>query len=132
MSKFEWTVNGTVLENGELVAHFDDDNELVIDGTVEPEKLADDAIIALREDGLNPDQFRDFTWENYACYAAGLTPWETTLMNSKDCKQCGKEFDRQSMGANNPWSAEKYFQNAQICNECAAKIDDPIADNWEA
>ncbi len=96
MSKFEWTADGRIIyaghdkltsgyhADGELLAHFDDDGELILDaeenwsldleGCDLKEALADDAMLALREDGLLPEQWADFNWENFACWTAGLEP----------------------------------------------------------
>jgi len=142
MSKFEWTIDGKILyagndshsskiEHGELIAHFDDDNELIIDcAWFEIHDVAANAVSALREEGLTPEQFREFTWENFACLAAGLKPWETTLETSKACEQCGENFDRDDIPGD-VWTKERNFQNFKLCTACAAKIDDPLADTWE-
>ena len=151
MSRFEWTTDGRILyaghangddmpfdhdhKDGELLAHYDDDRDLILDGEDNwsldleggdlREALAADALVALREDGLLPEQFRDFTWENYACFAAGLMPWETTVLTTKACQECGKDFDRGEMTATNAWAVERNFQRAQICLQCLEKIADP-------
>ena len=146
MSQFEWTVDGQVLwgtqhltiktmtrthemQQGELIAHFDEDHDLIIDcAWFEEEQIAADAIKALNEDGLLPEQFRDFTWENYACYAAGLRPWVTSLQAEKPCQQCGASMTRDESVS--VWRREKHFQTRQICDECVKHVPDPIADNW--
>jgi hypothetical protein len=111
-----------------LIAHFDDDDELIIDcAWFEAEDLAQDAFLALREDGNDPTQWRFFGWEKYACLAAGLKPWETTLIASKACAECGQQFGRDNINANSAWGIERGFQRAKICGDCVASMPDPIA-----
>lgn len=79
-SHFNWTSDGKIMKKGKVIAHFDDDQDLIIDdNSVTANDIYADAAIALFKDGIEPDRYRNFTWEGYACLAAGYNPYDDSM-----------------------------------------------------
>ncbi len=79
MSCYNYNIDKSVKNEDEIIAHIDDDNELIIDGEISKDEVIHDAKQALFESGIEPMRWRQFTWESVACLIAGYNPYDDTM-----------------------------------------------------